>query len=428
LRLREILTARSWSRWTGLVIVAIALLCLFPSVDRKVRIHYAEQALRDRKAQLSLEWLSGVPSSTSQGHKEFLTARAYRRLGEMNLVRDWLEAAHKEGFPVEILEREQWLAMAQSGQMREAEHHLRLLLQDPRDDGAEICEAYVSGYVRNHEVQRALPIVDAWQADFPTDPLPHVIRAGRFREMESWNEAVIAYRKALELRPEDTQVRLQLAICLKTSLKLKEAEFEFQTCLKETPEDQELLAEWGDMQLSDGRVSEAKSTFDRLLTIDPMNFAGRAAIGKIQLMNGNVNEARKVLGPLHEERPYDLKVLYSFASSLQAAGKTEEAAAQFQKVTEAEAALQMKRKLLDELGTCADSINQHFQIGQIAMKYESPDEGLRWLMKVIELAPGHVGAYDSLADYYKMVGNPGLEVKYRRLADSYREPKPAPDV
>jgi hypothetical protein len=62
------------------------------------------------------------------------------------------------------------------------------------------------------------------------------------------------------------------------------------------------------------------------------------------------------------------------------------------------------------------------------MKYESPDEGLRWLMKVIELAPGHVGAYDSLADYYKMVGNPGLEVKYRRLADSYREPKPAPDV
>ena len=428
MRLREFLPARSWSRWIGLAIAATALLCLFPIVDRKVRIHYAEQALRDRKAQLSLEWLSGVPNSTSQGHKEFLTARAYRRLGEMKLVRDWLAAAHIEGYPVEILEREQWLAMAQSGQMREAEPPLRLLLQDPGDDGAEICEAYVSGYVRNHEVQRALPIVDAWQADFPMDPLPHVIRAGRFREMENWNEAVIAYRKSLDLRPDDTQVRLQLAICLKTSLKLREAEVEFQACLKETPEDKELLAEWGDMLLSDGRVSEAKAAFDRLLTIDPKNFAGRAATGKIQLMNGKVDEALKVLGPLHEERPYDSKVLYSFASSLQAAGKTEEAAAQFQKVTEAEAALHMKRKLLDELGACEDPINQHFRIGQIAMKYESPDEGLRWLMKVIDLDPGHVGAYDSLADYYTLVGNPDLEEKYRRLGSSYRGSKPAPGL
>lgn len=410
--------ARKWKLCIGLALVVTATFFWYPRVDIRIRLSFAEKALRERNAEIAIGWLNGIPDGKSLGQKEFLLARAYRRLGEMNHVRSQLEEAFKQGFDVERLEREQWLAMAQSGQMREAEPYLRRLLQDPGEDGAEICEAYVSGYVRNREILRAMPIIDAWQADYPEDPLPHVIRAGRFREMEHWNEAIIAYRKALELNPEDSHIRLQLAICLKTSLKLREAESEFLKCLKETPDDNELLAEWGDLLLSHGKTAEATAVFEHLLVIDPRNSSARAAVGGIHLTNGKAEEAVAVLGPLHEERPYDSKVLYSYASALQAAGKTVEAAAKFQEVTAAEAALRRKKKLLDELDLSEDPVNQQFEIAIIAMKYESPEEGLRWLMKVIDLDSSHAGAYAALADYYKKVGNIELETKYRVLAES----------
>ncbi len=407
---------RKWKLCIALTIAAAA--CLYPHVDRRIRLIFAEQALRERDAATALGWLKGVPDGKSQGQKEFLVARAYRRLGEMNQVRNQLEEAFKQGFPVERLEREQWLAMAQSGQMRDAEPYLRTLLQDPGEDGAEICEAYVSGYVRNREILRAMPIIDAWQADYPEDPLPHVILAGRHREMDHWSEAIVSYRKALELSPEDSHTRLQLAICLKTALKLQEAELEFRKCLEETPDDKELLAEWGDMLLSCGKMPEATAVFEHLLVIDPGNFSAGAAIGGIHLMNGRAEEAVAILGPLHKERPYDSKVLYSYASSLQAAGRAKEAAEKFQEVAAAEVALRKKKKLLDELDLCVDPVNQQFEIARIAMKHESPEEGLRWLLKVIDLNPEHVGAYAALADYYQKTGNAQLEKKYRALAES----------
>ena len=135
-------------------------------------------------------------------------------------------------------------------------------------------------------------------------------------------------------------------------------------------------------------------------------------------MNGNANEAVSMLQPLHAERPYDAKVQYSFASALQAAGKTEEASEMFQQVAEAEVQLRRKQKLVDELDGSPDPVNQRYEIALIAMKHESPEEGLRWLMSVIDVNPGHAGAYAALADYYRKIGSVGLEQRFRMLAES----------
>ena len=409
-----------------LILIAASAVFWYPLADKRTRIHFAERALRERKAEIALAWLKSIADRQSDGQTEFLMARAYRRLGDLDQVREHIQLAYDHGFSVERLQREQWLAMAQSGQMRDAEPHLRRLLQDPGDDGPEICESFVSGYFRNRQIQKAMPIIDAWQADYPDDPLPYSIRAGRFRELEHWSEAIAAYRKTLELTPADSNIRLQLAICLKASLKLEEAEIEFRKCLKETPQEKALLTEWGDMLLSAGKVSDATGVFEQLLAIDPENYDARAAMGGIFLMNGKASDAVSMLRPLYAQRPYDSKVRYSLASSLQAAGKTEEAAEIFQQVNAAEEQLRRKRKLLDELANSPDPVNQRYEIAIIAMKYESPEEGLRWLMTVIDMDPGYTGAYTALADYYQRIGNVALEKKYRTLAEASRSAKGTP--
>lgn len=262
-----------------------------------------------------------------------------------------------------------------------------------------------------------MPIIEAWQADYPNDPLPHSIRAGRLREKEQWLDAIAAYRSVLKISPEDSEIRLQLAICLKSSLKLDEAEIEFRRCLIEIPNDKVFLAEWGDFLLSAGKTSEATLVFEQLLQIDPNNFDARAAKGRILLANGKSEEALSLLRRLHEERPYDLKTQYSFASSLKAAGRTEEATAAFEQYGTTQKQLQRKKRLLDELDSGSDPVKQRFEIANIAMQYESPEEGLRWLMSVIDMDPRHQQAYRAVAEYYKKIGNAQLEAKYRDLAD-----------
>jgi tetratricopeptide (TPR) repeat protein len=200
---------------------------------------------------------------------------------------------------------------------------------------------------------------------------------------------------------------------------LQEAEAEFRRCLTETPLDKLLLAEWGNMLLSAGKTDEATAVFEQLLAADPGNADARAAIGEIHLMNGHAGDAVAILQPLYEERPFDTKVEYSLASALQAAGNREQASEIFERVSAAESRLRRKQQLVDELEQRTDLVEQvdlRFEIAGIAMNHESPEEGVRWLMSVIDLDPGYSAAYAALADYYRKIGNVELEQKYRMLA------------
>ena len=108
------------------------------------------------------------------------------------------------------------------------------------------------------------------------------------------------------------------------------------------------------------------------------------------------------------------------------AKKTEEAAEMFRQVNAAEVQLRRKQKLIEELERSPDPVNQRYEIAIIAMNHESPEEGLRWLLTVIDMDPGHAGAYAALADYYRKIGNDQLEQKFRMLAESSRSEKGTP--
>jgi len=403
----------------GLALLTAATFSLYPTVDTSTRLYLAEKSLVARKTEDAIDWLKSIPERRTVGKREFLLARAYRRLGQQDFARQHLQTAFDLGFPVEQLEREQWLAMAQSGQMREAESYLRRLLQDPGDDGAEICESFVKGYFRKHEFSKAIPLLEAWKADFPNDPLPYVLHGAAFQEAEDWSAAIAEYRQALQRNPGDTDVRVQLAVCLKSTLNYDEAAAEFRKCLKTAPQDRILLAAWGDLLLSSGTVREATAVFQQLLAIDPTDPEARLAMAGIHLRNRNAEEALKIAQPLYAERPYDQRVMYSLASALQAAGNAQEAEKMYERVAEAQARLERKDQLIEELQHDPGLVDHRFEIAMISMSYESPADGVRWLLNVIDFDPGYAAAYIALADHYKSVGNAELELKFRDLAETH---------
>ena len=153
------------------------LLCFgvwsWQSVYHSWLTHQAQAHLAARHPELAVLALQPVLQKDPQ-HAEahYLLAKAYRRLGEMKQVHNHLASAVRLGYDGKAIVREQWLALAQSGQMREAAPHLPDLLIQQTEDVRNVCEAYVNGFFLTNQFADAFRLLDVWQADFPNDPHP----------------------------------------------------------------------------------------------------------------------------------------------------------------------------------------------------------------------------------------------------------------
>ena len=410
-------------RWVCIGLMAVGLFFAYPNLNRTIRTFFAERALRERNAELALGWLESIPEWDRLGQTHLLFVKAYRRQGKFDLVRENLQTAWDSGVPREQLEREQWLALAKSGQTREAELHLKQLMLDPRDDGQEICESFVTGYFVNVQFAKAASLLNVWEADFPEDPRPHELRGLWLQDTERWGEAATCYEKALSLVPGKTRIRRAMAVCLRELHEYDKAEIQFLQCLKETPDDSQLLIQWAEWLLSNGKVNEAKSVLQKIMNVDSENQDAKFAMAKTLLMDGDVKQALETLQQLHDEKPSDSKIQYSLASALQASGMTEQAAEMFKQVTAAEKQLRRKQELIDSLDQTANKSDVLYEIAMIAMNHESPAEGLRWLQNLIDLNPRYAAAHTALADHYHRIGRLEKEKIHRELAKALAETK-----
>ncbi len=404
-------------------LVTIALCVASPALSRMVQTVLAERALHQQRVEAAIGWLDSIPQWNRDGKTHLLYAKAYRKQGKFELVRTQLQAAFDDGVSVELLEREQWLTQARAGQMGEAEPHFRQLLEDPRDDGQDICECFVTGYLLNYQFSRAAPVLAAWEAEFPTDPRPHELKGSWLQDSEQWSAAVESYEKALGLNPGNTRIRCDMAVCLTELHDYDKAKVRFQQCLRETPDDSQLLIQWNEWLLLNGQMDEARAILQKVLNLSPANQDARFAMAKTQLMDGAAETAVQTLEQLQKENPYSTPIKYSLASALQASGMTERASEMFKQVRSSEETLRRKQQLVDSLLKSPNQPDVRYEIAMISMSHESPVEGLRWLLSVVDLNPEHAAAHEALADYYHGIGKVELEEKHRRLAETFANHK-----
>src|SRR5262249_35322564 len=138
-------------RWRRLVVISAVLLLAGWGAYHGLPIAFralAARALASRDADAAARWVGlwqRVDRSNPQ--TELFWARIARRRQDYEAVRAHLQRALDLGAARDLVEREEWLTLAQLGQMRDADPHLAALLSAPGEDGAEICEAYVNGYL-----------------------------------------------------------------------------------------------------------------------------------------------------------------------------------------------------------------------------------------------------------------------------------------
>lgn len=336
-------------------------------------------------------------------------------MGRMEQARKQLAKAIACRYPNHDVEREEWLALAQSGQMRDAQPHLAELLINPGEDGAEICEAFVNGYFLTNQFNKALELLSTWEAAFPQDSQPHFFR-GKYEEgRANFSEAVNAYRQGLLRESDRHELRLGLSRCLIALHQHEEASMLLDSLKAETPNHPDVLETLGRCLLQRGEMEKSLEVLNQLLNQDPRHVNARLLIARCYLEGRRYQEALSLLTELVAERSFDIEVRYSLAQALQAVGDTQHAAEEFRFVTVAREAISHARKMADTVISKEPSnADLRYQIGVILLKYESPEAGAGWLRSALEFAPDHPRANLALAEYYKQRGFLDLAKSHRK--------------
>lgn len=405
----------------GLILI-VAGLASYPWVWQEYRMQQARSLLLRRDTPSARVWLdAALQRDPRRGEAHFLLARTSRREGQMDEVGEHLQRAWDVGYDRQRIEREQWLALAQTGQLDEAEPHRIELLADPRGDAVEICEAYVNGYLRAYRFQEALELLDAWQADFPEDAQPHYSRALVWSHLMRTADSVEEYELALQLDPNRIDARVQLANQLTSLHRYDEAGEHYRVCLEQDPKMTEARLGYAFCLLEQGEVERPERWFRETLEESPGNIRARVGLGTLALMDGRDGEAAEVLENVVRLEPTNRTARYKLASALQSLGRGEEAAGHFEYVSQANKGLARVQQLLESLRTNPDQIGPRLDIGKIILEYDSSSEGVAWIQSILEMDPQHAPAHQALAEYYDTHAMPDLAARHWRMIRQTKE-------
>jgi len=366
----------------------------------------ARQFLYQREDQRAVDQLRvALRLAPDQPETYFLLARAHRRLGNLDRVEPLLRHAEKLGGDPQRAQRETWLAWAQSGRLREAQPHLSELLMDTRDDGAEICAAYVQGYFTNLQPREAIQLLDAWQHDYPADPQSYFMRGYLNQGLALWPEAAECYRRGLELAPGQTRMRVHLAEVLGELNETDEAIQQFQRCAEETPGDAGLFAAWAKCLVRQGRTAEARPILERALKIASMHFEALRQLGELELAEGRYQAALPPLQAAASLRPFDTTTRNALGKTLQALGKADEARPHLEYAAAAEESMSRVDRELRQVVQRPKDPQLRYDIGLTLLRFGTPEDGVKWLQTVLELDPDHQAAHQALAAYFDSIGD-----------------------
>lgn len=378
----------------------------------------ARQALARYDAERARVWLDWAERFGGESAEIALwRARVFRRLGRLDATRAALERALQLGAPRERLERENWLALAQAGQLREAEPQLPLLLTQPGDDGPEICEAYVLGYLRTFRHAQAERLLQAWMQDWPDQARPYVLRGRLYLVQQQTRKAEADFRSALARDPHCAEAAVELAEILRSEHRPAEARPLFAQFLHDRQVGTRARVGLAACLKALGQAESARQVLAEALSAAPEDGVVLRELGRTELEGGHFAAAEAYLRralPLTR----DDEVRYLLAQALQGQGKSEQAKPLFEEVRRTREAFRELQRLEDELVKSPGNPALLTQMGALLLEHADPEEGVVRLLAALDRDPQAVEARRLLVRHYEQraQGRP----EFQKLADYHR--------
>jgi tetratricopeptide (TPR) repeat protein len=367
--------------WVAVVTLPIAWLLLCECL-----LYLARSKLVAREPKECIEFINLFESLRGPtGESRFLAARSFRRIGDMSTARRCLKESQEQGYSRTALEREGWLILAQAGAINRVESKLRRMLVSPGEDAREICEAYVCGYLLNYRFDDAMGLLGAWQADFPLDTQPLLIRGQCLEHSRQFGMAAEVYESALKIDDSRSEIRCAFVRCLIELHRHDDARREIDRLLNESSENPESNVLAGRLFLETAQIAEAESHFRSVLKIAPQHVEARCGLSKVLLATDRADEALKIVRLLAHDDPFSTESGFLLQRALTMTGKIDEAietGKHYEKMRSEQAAA---RVLVEQVQLNPTDASLRLAVGRILVSYGAPSDARVWLRSVLEL-------------------------------------------
>ena len=408
---------------TGLALLIIAVFVGYP----EYHMAQTQAALLEHDLETAREHVDALRSFpfTNKAKIYFLTARLERRRGDYDKMNAFLAQAQDAGFDSVMVQRERVLAAAQAANLDMAQPKLPELLNDPRGDEREICEAYIIGFLQYQQHDAALQLAAAWQSDFPDDARPHYLEGVIQKSLFNHKLAEEAYRRALEINPKYYQAALDIADVLLT---LKDTERAIQY-LKMAENDPRFRVDSYTAQAHClrmlGRDEQAETILRVVTTEYPEHISATIELGRILVETNRPEEGIQVLEPIIELDPRNTDARHMLAMGLRSMGKLNEAQEHFDYVEEIKEHLADANELAQRISSGKDSIDQRLDIANRFWKYGSEQEAMIWMRSAYQLDPLYLPTLEFMKRYYeaKIQDDPSLQEQLDRFTNEVAKAK-----
>ena len=383
-------------------IVAVGLIY---ELSINLSLLHVKSLLQSQQNEAARTWLSYVRAySVDRVETRILLARVAWRAGLVEEVRQHLVAAKRLGCPDKRIEFEQTLILAYEGRLTDMERVLQRMLLANDDDLQHVCDAFVTGYLRQFRFDEARRLLDVWRQDFPDDSQPW-FHEGRICQFEMRPiEASAAFEKALKNGQHRVDIRERLAAVRVQNLEFAEAAKHYDLLLRIQPDHVEWLVGFGVCLFNDGNAKQAREAFLKALTISPTHHDGRLAFAELEANDGHFEEALRLSSDLCHEFPNDYSVRYLMARMLRTLDRQEESLKHVQWLEEAERAFREVSDLTDKVSRRPDNVQSRVEIAKRLNRYSKYSEAVGWLRAAQHLEPNNEEIRRLLAESCRLAG------------------------
>lgn len=375
-----------------MLVSACGLIRWFPA-------HRAGLALEAYDNRVALGWLKWSEWMRNDPREIALSrVRAYRRLRQFDLVRENLLRARDAGVSRKQLEQEQWLTLAQTGQLDQVQDKVSQLLVDPDVDARDVCEAYVTGFLLTAQSGRALELIVPWLADFPNDAQAHYLRGKAHATGRHYAEAEEAMRQAHRLAPNRADIALARGEAL-LKLQQPQAAMPFFRVAEQDPELQE-QAMLGIAQAArrSNQPELAMEELQKLVAQAPHLSIAWEELGRTQLDHHDIPAACVSLQKAVDLSPNSISSHQALGRALMAHNEPQRAQTHLAFAAEGADSMERFRLLEDQSEKNPTDAETRYQIAELYRKYDTPNLAIAWARSALLLDAKHAGAQKLLQD------------------------------
>jgi tetratricopeptide (TPR) repeat protein len=347
----------------------------------------------------------------------FLTARAARRVGELDLAGYYLSQCESSPALKARVPLEQAMLRAMRGEVDAVAPYCVAELKNDHADSALIVEALVEGYMAVLRFPEAAGLLQSWLEKAPNHPQALFLK-GRM-ELQSTNaqEALTHFRRVVDLDGDRDDARLFLAgLCLELG-QAREALPHLELLRHRLPANIVIQARLGRCLVLLGRHEEAEAMLDAVLAQDPNMATALLERGKLALSGGQLDDAAELLQKACDRDRGNRVAFYQLWLCRTRQKKTAEARPLQERMNELDRDTTRLHQIASgELSRRPRDPALHTEVGEIFLRIGAVDPGVRWLTAALRIDPEHAPAHRALAKHYDATGRRRLAEEHRALA------------